>query len=193
MRAALSNVADFGDEMFRKLSLNGQIPLVHRGILDVWIEGANRRSLRAGLSDRRERRRGSNRGSRHGDGKTRGDSRRGVADQSWGNNAAVGYRCRSRGWDVYKAIEQEPWHLASHGGYLECGKSVKEPGVAGTQRCFVVRRPGDRHTRAYCTDVVILKPAIRFHIGYRALRTIGKDVGDEGLLGVVRRGVILPA
>jgi len=50
--SALPDVADFRNEMHRKLALDGQIPLVHRGVLDVWIECPYRWSLGAGLSDR---------------------------------------------------------------------------------------------------------------------------------------------
>src|SRR5207248_5290051 len=35
VRSALPDVANFHNEMLRKLALNGQIPLVDRGILDV--------------------------------------------------------------------------------------------------------------------------------------------------------------
>src|SRR5439155_2578719 len=52
VRSALSDVADFRNEMHQQLALNGQIPLMHRGILDVAIKCSYCGSLRARLGVR---------------------------------------------------------------------------------------------------------------------------------------------
>ena len=41
VRSALADVANLGHEVTRKLALNGETPLVHGGVLDVGVEGAD--------------------------------------------------------------------------------------------------------------------------------------------------------
>src|SRR6267143_871967 len=125
MRAALSDVTDFRDEMLGKLALNGQVPLMHRGILDVWIKRADGGSLEARLSYRGQRSGRRTRRSRHGDRKSRRDPDSRVGDKRRGHQAAIRHSCGPGCWDIYPTIEQEARYLARHRGDLESGQSVE--------------------------------------------------------------------